>query len=85
MPLALRSGDPAQPLPISCGQSLNHRRRPPIDVEFQNPGDHHRRPLVISILVTHIAQRRIATREEAAAIAALLLNDPVSAAVLADH
>jgi hypothetical protein len=40
---------------------------------------------MLSVLVAHVAQRRIAADEEAAVVPALLLNDPVSAAILADH
>ncbi len=41
--------------------------------------------LPISILIAHIAERRIAADEEAAAVSALLLHDPISVVVLADY
>jgi hypothetical protein len=75
----LRSRDLAQALPISAGWRLDRRERPSIDVEFENSGDHHDRAVLISILVVHVAQRRIAADEDAAAAPTLLLNDPVPA------
>jgi hypothetical protein len=70
---------------IGRGQPLDRGRWSSTDVEFKSSGNHHHRPFSISILIAHIALRCIAADEEAAAVAALLLNDPVSAAVLADH
>ena len=81
----LLSRDPAQALIISCGLSLYRRRRPSIDVEFEDSRDHHDRPLLISVLAAHITERRIAADEKAHAVPTWLLNDPVSVAVLADH
>ena len=81
----LPSRDPTQALIISCGLSLYRLRRPSIDVEFEDSGDHHDRPLLISVPVAHITECRIAADEKAPAVPTWLLNDPVSVAVLADH
>jgi hypothetical protein len=65
--------------------SRYRRKRPSIDIEFEDSRDHHDRALPVSILVAHIAERRIAAYEKAPARPALILNDPVSTAVLAHH
>jgi hypothetical protein len=72
---------------LIAGGELSTKRRAASSnhVEFENSGNCNDGLRSIAALGSHVAKRGIATNKEAAANPVLILNDPISAQVTADH
>jgi hypothetical protein len=65
---------------------MQHWRPPrPARIKLESSADHHNDAWMISGFETHVSQCFCTSDKEAAAQTALISNDPVAAAILADH